>query len=164
MLKLIRIMDYLKDPRIVASIQQFFGVEIYYKHDETFQEEKNYAYTKLDDNERNSISTCHRKNINGCEMANNKQLNAKRINPLEQGTNEPTIQHKEALTVSNKKNDPNYVITNLFWYYTFAFGTELGDELFYSTFIPFLFWNIDGAVGQRVVLVWTIIMTIGTIM
>ncbi|KAJ8982898.1 hypothetical protein NQ317_004328 [Molorchus minor] len=55
----------------------------------------------------------------------------------------------------------NFTITNKFWYYLFVFGTALGDESFYSAFIPFWFWNIDGAVGRRVVLVWTIVMYIG---
>lgn len=61
----------------------------------------------------------------------------------------------------NSKSDKNYVITNKFWYYLFVFGTALGDEAFYSCFIPFWFWNIDGAVGRRVVLIWTIVMYIG---
>lgn len=154
-LELMKMMDYLKDPQLVASIQQFFGVKTFQK------EEKECIYTKIDDNKGNYISTCHSRKINGCD-ANNKQLNAsaKRMNSSEEGTNEPIIEHKEALTVSN---NPNYTITNPFWYYIFVFGTELGDEIFYSTFIPFLFWNIDGAVGQRVVLVWAIIMTIGII-
>ncbi|KAG8236156.1 hypothetical protein J437_LFUL001574 [Ladona fulva] len=54
-----------------------------------------------------------------------------------------------------------YVVTNKFWYYLFCLGTALGDEIFYASFIPFWFWNIDGAVGRRVVLVWAIIMYIG---
>lgn len=161
-LKLMKMMDYLKDPQLVASIQQFFGIKIYYdKHDKTFLEEEK-KYTKINDNEENYIATCRIKKINGYD-GKNKQLNAhaKPINsPLEQRTNESTNKHKETLTLSN---NPNYAITNSFWYYTFFFGTELGDEIFYSTFIPFLFWNIDGAVGQRVVLVWAIIMTTGII-
>lgn len=54
-----------------------------------------------------------------------------------------------------------YIIKNYFWYYLFVFGTELGDELFYSMFIPFWFWNVDGAVGRRVILVWAIVMCTG---
>lgn len=63
----------------------------------------------------------------------------------------------------SKKSDSNkdYEITNKFWYYLFIFGTALGDEVFYSCFIPFWFWNVDGAVGRRVVLVWMIVMYIG---
>lgn len=64
-------------------------------------------------------------------------------------------------TNDTKSDSPKYVIENKFWYYLFVFGTALGDELFYSTFIPFWFWNIDGAVGRRVVLVWTLVMYIG---
>lgn len=55
----------------------------------------------------------------------------------------------------------NVRITNKFWYYLFIIGTEFGDELFYATMIPFWFWNIDGAVGRRVVFVWSIVMYIG---
>lgn len=159
-LEQMKMMAYLKDPQLVASIQQFFGIKIYNTHNETFQKEKEHIYTKID-NEGNYTSTCHNRKINGCD-ANTKQLNAstKGMNPSKLGTNEPIIEYKEIMTVSN---NPNYTITNPFWYYIFVFGTELGDETFYSTFIPFLFWNIDGAVGQRVVLVWAIIMTIGII-
>lgn len=60
---------------------------------------------------------------------------------------------------SDKKTDP--VILKPFWFYLFTLGTALGDEIFYASFIPFWFWNIDGAVGRRVVCVWTISMYIG---
>ncbi|XP_025828982.1 sphingosine-1-phosphate phosphatase 1 [Agrilus planipennis] len=66
----------------------------------------------------------------------------------------------ERKNISNQTNQ-KYTIKNYFWYYLFCFGTELGDEMFYLSFIPFWFWNIDGAVGRRVVLVWTIVMYIG---
>lgn len=67
--------------------------------------------------------------------------------------------------VNNKKeqgNQKGYEVTNAFWYYLFVLGTALGDEIFYSCFIPFWFWNVDGFVGRRVVLVWTIVMYMGT--
>lgn len=54
-----------------------------------------------------------------------------------------------------------YVIGNKFWHRLFMFGTALGDETFYSVFFPFWFWNIDGAVGRRVVFVWATVMYIG---
>lgn len=61
----------------------------------------------------------------------------------------------------SEDNGRGYTIENKFWYYLFLFGTALGDETFYSAFIPFWFWNVDGAVGRRVVLVWAIVMYIG---
>ncbi|XP_077255365.1 sphingosine-1-phosphate phosphatase 2 [Temnothorax americanus] len=164
--KLMRMVDCLKDPQLVASIQEFFGIKIHYdRRNETFQErEKRYAYAKRGDDEATRISTCRSNKINGCD-ANGERLTApaKRMNnPLEQGTNdEPTVRREEA---STRSDNSNYAIADPFWYYTFVFGTELGDEVFYSTFIPFLFWNVDGAVGRRVVLVWATIMTVGQIL
>ncbi|KAL6268855.1 hypothetical protein P5V15_001977 [Pogonomyrmex californicus] len=163
-LELIRIMDYLKDPQLVASIQQFFGVEIYYdKHSKIIQKEKKKCiYAQIDDNEKNYVSTSYIKKINGYEV-NSKQSNActKQIDFLQQETKEPITEHKETEMVSS---NPDYTITNSFWYYLFVFGTELGDEIFYSTFFPFLFWNVDGAVGRKIILIWAIIMTIGQIL
>lgn len=56
---------------------------------------------------------------------------------------------------------PGITVTNKFWYYLFIIGTELGDETFYACFIPFWFWNVDGVVGRRFVLVWATLMYLG---
>lgn len=61
----------------------------------------------------------------------------------------------------DSEKNRKFEVTNKFWYYLFLIGTGLGDELFYSSFIPFWFWNVDGYVGRRFVLVWTIVMYIG---
>ncbi|KAF7272713.1 hypothetical protein GWI33_014525 [Rhynchophorus ferrugineus] len=68
---------------------------------------------------------------------------------------------KPDYNADSRHTDKKYVIRNKYWYYLFLFGTALGDEVFYTGFIPFWFWNIDGAVGRRVVLVWTLVMYIG---
>lgn len=62
-----------------------------------------------------------------------------------------------------KLESPEFIIKNRFWYYLFLFGTELGDEIFYSAFIPFWFWNIDGTIGRKVILVWAVVMSIGKV-
>ncbi|KAF6210157.1 hypothetical protein GE061_013259 [Apolygus lucorum] len=67
----------------------------------------------------------------------------------------------QTYTSSSDSEETEYIVTNKFWYFLFVLGTELGDEIFYASFIPFWFWNIDGAVGRRVVMVWSIIMCIG---
>lgn len=96
------VIEYLKDPLLVANIQKAFGVRLAH----------------------------------------------------ENGT-------KREETGEQKSQSVKYVITNKFWYWVFVIGTALGDEVFYSCFIPFWFWNVDGAVGRRVVLVWTLVMYIG---
>lgn len=77
-------------------------------------------------------------------------------------TVKPNYSDESADYISDSDNEKkNYVVNNWLWYYIFVIGTELGDEIFYATFIPFWFWNIDGAVGRRVVMVWSIIMYVG---
>ncbi|KAJ8341313.1 hypothetical protein SKAU_G00336040 [Synaphobranchus kaupii] len=54
-----------------------------------------------------------------------------------------------------------FVIENKFLYYLFTFGTELGNELFYITFFPFLMWNVDAYVCRRLMIVWVWVMYLG---
>ena len=52
----------------------------------------------------------------------------------------------------------NYSVHNWPLYYIFRFGSFLGQEAFYITFLPFVFWNLDADVGRKMVLVWVITM------
>ncbi|XP_050934070.1 sphingosine-1-phosphate phosphatase 1 [Lates calcarifer] len=54
-----------------------------------------------------------------------------------------------------------FLIENRFLYYLFTFGTELGNELFYITFFPFVIWNLDAFVGRRLIMVWVWVMYLG---
>lgn len=54
-----------------------------------------------------------------------------------------------------------FIIENRFLYYLFTFGTELGNELFYITFFPFVMWNVDTFVARRIILVWAWVMYLG---
>lgn len=47
-----------------------------------------------------------------------------------------------------------FLIHNRFLFYLFTFGTELGNEMFFIAFFPFLFWNIDALVSRRLIVVW----------
>ncbi|XP_068580696.1 sphingosine-1-phosphate phosphatase 1-like [Cebidichthys violaceus] len=47
-----------------------------------------------------------------------------------------------------------FLIQNRFLFYLFTFGTELGNEMFFIVFFPFLFWNIDALVSRRLIVVW----------
>lgn len=135
------IIEYLKDPLLVVKVQNFFGV-IY----------------------KSSI----RNNEGG---ADGEVIHSER---LEREMEDSDIrQHKRAPSnISSSSYDTDTSaesvveetechINNKFWYWLFVLGTALGDEIFYATFIPFWFWNIDGAVGRRVILVWTVCMYLG---
>lgn len=140
-------MEYLKNPYLVAKIQNFFGVEIE-KNEIEQKNEKLENYNGIDATK-----------TNGCVRETTNETNfdefAKKENLKENVNN---FSEKKNFTTNSP---PKFSIKNHFWYYLFLFGTELGDEIFYISFIPFWFWNIDGPVGRRVVLVWCIVMSIG---
>ncbi|XP_058239905.1 sphingosine-1-phosphate phosphatase 1 isoform X2 [Hemibagrus wyckioides] len=54
-----------------------------------------------------------------------------------------------------------FVISNRFLYYVFTLGTELGNELFYISFFPFLTWNVDPFVARRLIAIWVWVMYLG---
>lgn len=54
-----------------------------------------------------------------------------------------------------------FVISNRLLYYVFTLGTELGNELFYISFFPFLTWNFDPYVARRLIALWVWVMYLG---
>lgn len=52
-------------------------------------------------------------------------------------------------------------INNRLLYYIFTCGTELGNELFYISFFPFLVWNVDALVARRLIILWVWVMYVG---
>nr|UVW99780.1 sphingosine-1-phosphate phosphatase [Nephotettix cincticeps] len=165
--------DYLKDPQLVADFQKYFGV---YSSSEVKEQKvlklnlKLGTTTKISSHITDISSLKQRfsekitKEKNEGEAStdeNNDKTELNSINGgLKYGTNKNPFSD-DALSSESDVEQPPYIISNKFWYYLFLFGTYLGDEVFYATFIPFWFWNIDGAVGRRIVMVWTIIMYIG---
>ncbi|XP_045768881.1 sphingosine-1-phosphate phosphatase 1-like [Maniola jurtina] len=129
--------EYLKDPLLVVKVQNFFGV----------------IYKKASQNEEASIIYSDRHDREDFDIRQHKRI------PSDiSGTSQSSC---ETDTSGESPEEVVCLISNRFWYYLFVLGTALGDEIFYATFIPFWFWNIDGAVGRRVVLVWTVVMYIG---
>lgn len=147
--------EYLNNPYLVVKIQRFYGirrVEPIHQEDCVIKNNVNRSISndKKCDKEflssETDISNVSELNQNGVVFRSNKTC---------------ASDHEDVISSESETESRNYVITNWFWYYLFVFGTELGDEIFYATFIPFWFWNVDGAVGRRIVMVWTIIMYIG---
>lgn len=64
--------------------------------------------------------------------------------------------HATDNTINGTVYSCNRVIHELF-----KFGSELGNELFYITFLPFVFWNVDDYIGRRLVILWVFNMYAG---
>ncbi|XP_055546404.1 sphingosine-1-phosphate phosphatase 1-like [Wyeomyia smithii] len=135
--------QYLKSPELVVKVQEFFGIE-YLKQRKAKIDVGGLSDSNGYDHWPDKCKTTI-KSTNGTAKANCEQID--------------TNDKKESAQDSG--GDERYRVNNKFWYYFFLLGTELGDEIFYATFIPLWFWNIDSAVGRRVVMVWSAIMYVG---
>jgi hypothetical protein len=162
-----KIIECLKDPHLVARIQKYYGVEII----------RPLNVSPVLTSSNGSISRSplcgvegvvklkrsEKKLVVGTAAHNSSSESNKCIdNGIHSAgwvSSEP--EGDETFSSESESESKGYIITNWMWYYLFVLGTALGDEIFYASFIPFWFWNIDGAVGRRVVLVWTMIMYIG---
>ncbi|KAJ9590722.1 hypothetical protein L9F63_016238 [Diploptera punctata] len=150
--------EYLKDPYLVAKIQKYYGVKVLPSQSPVNGTDSNSLQvdgkTKLKKRVEKTIleENVHCTNVSKSAGDGIRIANGYLPNELE---------GDETVSSESDPEVKGYIITNWFWYYLFVLGTALGDEIFYASFIPFWFWNIDGAVGRRVVLVWTAIMYIG---
>ncbi|OXB83070.1 UNVERIFIED_CONTAM: hypothetical protein H355_016634 [Colinus virginianus] len=71
---------------------------------------------------------------------------------------------REVIVTSEEEGSvQKYVVKNYFYYYLFKFSAALGEEIFYITFLPFIYWNIDHSVSRRMIIIWSIVMYIGQV-
>lgn len=54
-----------------------------------------------------------------------------------------------------------FIIENRFLFYLFTIGTELGNEMFFIVFFPFLMWNVDPYVSRQLIVVWAWVLFFG---
>lgn len=168
------IIEYLKSPELVVQIQQWFGVKYLSTNCDDADDDDGSATTPIiSEEEENFLNHVkngkqhfllrkqQRTNI-VLSSANNSTATIESSSGSSE-TDEGFIEPNNHITNNQPVHQPKvaYVITNWFWYYVFVLGTELNDELFYATMIPFWFWNIDGAVGRRVCFMWSVCMYIG---
>ncbi|KAJ2942562.1 hypothetical protein O0L34_g11094 [Tuta absoluta] len=131
--------EYLKDPLLVVKVQNFFGV----------------IYKRTCESDKSEVVHSDRLE------RQNEEFDIRQHKRIPSDTSSSSRLSCETDTSTEHEDVECLIISNKFWYYLFVLGTLLGDEIFYATFIPFWFWNIDGAVGRRVMLVVTVAMYIG---
>lgn len=176
----------LKSPLVVAKIQNYFGV---YRIERSVNQTieitprpsiKSTGYTTTTSNgcvqdvgQFNSTKDRNTLKINGNTCNGSLNLDSSKLGTELRYRHFRNISNASSIgsssgdeVVSDFDSDTevqnvDYTIDNMFWYYLFSFGASLGYELFYASFFPFWFWNIDGAVCRRVVNVWVFVMYIG---
>lgn len=141
--------EYLKDPQLVANFQQYFGVR-----PPSYYPSSNNKCSLDDWDDDDIFQSKKSKGSNAFSQGDSSFI--KQRSKTSYCQNDVKSSHDLEDEVGSKN-----VIHNKFWYFLFSFGTALGDEAFYAFSFCFWFWNIDGAVGRRVVYVWAILMYIG---
>lgn len=185
------LIEYLKRPELVVATQEWFGVEYLDESEMCEHDLHLQTGQIVDNSSSNGGPNCdtlrHRRQDNDNDDADRNAKRTHRRNISNESNESSAASCSSADTTAGSQNDHDdkelhsassgataagrktksnacerdYQINNKFWYYLFLIGTELGDEFFYATMIPFWFWNIDGAVGRRVVFVWSIVMYVG---
>ena len=75
-------------------------------------------------------------------------------------------EYSKDYTMGDKKQDdtnktPQYTYSNPILHKLFFFGAELGNEIFYITFLPFIYWNVDDFIARRLIMLWVFNMYAG---
>ena len=142
------IFNKLNDPQLVANFQRYCGV---------IPGVKTVNTTSFSNHTDETTCT----NSVGDGMQNGTTSNLRHRRNESDFTAESSDQKTEGSSSDEDASEKEYTITNRFFYYIFHFAANLGNEIFYITFFPFWFWNIDGYVGRRVAVFWCAFMYLG---
>lgn len=155
------ICNYLQDPCHVARFQKICGVIGSFP-----VKPKNSGESEPDIPElRKRVQQCSDVNIRNGSVADSASPHPKwmQIDNTVGPESTSAAASVESDTVRSKPLRKNslteevgqeFLIQNRFFFYLFTFGTELGNEMFFIIFFPFLFWNIDALVSRRLIIVW----------
>lgn len=152
---MLKVIKCLESAEKVAAIQSFFGVTYHNKPNVIVKSRDDVAKEDCPVVLRKSSTTKSPDTLN--RSADREQIDAE--SPMIDTNN---LNNSKNHRMENTNENKNYRVKYKFWYYLFLFGTHLGDIVGYAVFLPFLFWNIDGVIARKLVLVWTAVMYIGT--
>lgn len=77
-----------------------------------------------------------------------------------------SVEHANGVTfngIHKQDRAAKYIVKNYFLYYLFRFAAALGREVFYITFLPFTYWNMDPYIARKLISVWAFVMYIGQV-
>ena len=163
----------LADPYLVAKFQRLCGLRERKRKDDTFIEEKApcngthdhhlNGYVEKKNGYRNGYNLNGYRNGFHCHANGSLKNGVVKNGVVKNGFVRP---EEEGDTMSLKKDFENLFHNNQYEYNTFlhilfTVGSTLGYEIFYITFFPFVFWNLDEFVARRMVLLWSLFMYFG---
>lgn len=162
--KLNKLFTVTMDPYLVVRLQNYFGLYATTDADGVIKNGKSGSKLKIeyDDNVDQKRTIINKNGV--VKGSANEVLQRKHIQGHYRGDSIDSIDSlasSSAYEDSDSESTLGYKVTNSFWMYLFLFGASLGYEYFYASFFPLWFWNVDSAVGRRVVIVWSATFYIG---
>lgn len=161
--------NYLQEPCHVARFQKICGVigsfPIKPKNPDSGESQPDNPGLRKrvqhmeqcsDVNMRNgSVGDSASPQVNGMQSDNTVRPESTSAAAAAAGVESDTVRSKPLRKNSlTEEVGQEFLIHNKFFFYLFTFGTELGNEMFFIVFFPFLFWNIDALVSRRLIIVW----------
>lgn len=155
---------YLQDPCHVARFQKLCGVR------------GTFAKKAVDNDDKLSVNGACAGQCQGAREASGdsadrlpgqrlrKSLNVEQDECVHNG---PSDSDPKGTVKPLRKNSltgdvgQEFIIENKFLFYLFTIGTELGNEMFFIVFFPFLMWNVDPYVSRQLIVVWAWVLFLG---
>ncbi|XP_077367671.1 sphingosine-1-phosphate phosphatase 1-like [Festucalex cinctus] len=154
--------NYLQDPQLVASFQRLCGVRGTFP--EKASDESQHGGGGGGGDERPGLrkrSPGDGDDVVGNGAAVHANGKPSETRPDADDDNSPTRAKPFRRNSLTGDVGQEFLIHNKFLFYLFTFGTELGNEMFFIVFFPFLFWNIDPLVSRRLIVVWAWNLMVG---
>ncbi|TRZ02160.1 hypothetical protein DNTS_007279 [Danionella cerebrum] len=157
--KFIGLCRYLQDPCHVARFQRFCGVRGTFSR--KTPTEVNDSGARLSVNGA-SLGQCHERAASGDAAHGLPEQRLRKSLNVDSSISGPTERVKP-LRRNSLTGDvgQEFIIENKFLFYLFTVGTELGNEMFFIIFFPFLMWNVDPFVSRQLIVVWAWVLFLG---
>lgn len=154
----VHVCQTLQDPRHVASFQRLCGVKGTFPDRATAKPEEDRSDPDLPGLRRRLQH--EEEEAPGSDVSIGNGAAAPQVNGLQADSTDTDTDTDTTRAKPLRRNSltgdvgQEFLIHNKLLFYLFTFGTELGNEMFFIIFFPFLFWNIDALVSRRLIVVW----------
>ncbi|XP_029352219.1 sphingosine-1-phosphate phosphatase 1 [Echeneis naucrates] len=157
----VQMCNYLQEPRHVARFQHLCGVRGTFPDTDTEPEGGQPEPDRPGLRKRLQRPDAGVRNgVAAAQQPNGMQGDAAAAGPDRSPSAAANVDADTAIAKPLRRNSltgdvgQEFLIHNKLLFYLFTFGTELGNEMFFIVFFPFLFWNIDPLVSRRLIVVW----------
>lgn len=155
----VQLMQYLQDPEHVARFQRLCGVRATEPRDRLANGAPCVRHEDVQNGGGDGIRRRDAEKETEREKRNNGVANGAAACTGDDAMG-PTVKPMRRNSLTGDVGQ-DFLIENKLLFYLFTFGTELGNELFYISFFPYLMWGVDAFVSRRLVVVWVWVMYLG---